>query len=385
MLRRLHGHDAAPGHGLWAAPRVRHFQAGDPGRLATRAAGQLAAPPGPVGGRPPERDGRHRAQLFVRGARRDPACRCRPAIAPVWAPLRSPRGGVRRQDHQHAPALVRRGAGLFRLPGLQPRRVRRGAGRDARSRIPHPSPVSGRLHQHGSGPALRAGVLSGCLLAGRSGAALPPQQCRLERAPREGRHSAQRHAPRHGRSRADADPARRGAPRMGRGLGSHPPGARLHEPHALARGSGEVASGVVRNDVAAPPGDHLRDQPPLPRRGPRPVPRRWRASRACEPRRRERRAQDPHGQPRDRRLPQHQRRGRHSLRVVAHDDGPGPGRDVPGALQQQDQRRHAAALAPAGQPGARPNDHGGHRRRLDHGSESAPAPRAARRRRRLPR
>src|SRR5207249_7770280 len=190
---------------------------------------------------------------------------------------------------------VRRGAGLFRLPGLQPRRVRRGAGRDARSRIPHPSPVSGRLHQHGSGPALRAGVLSGCLLAGRSGAALPPQQCRLERAPREGRHSAQRHAPRHGRSRADADPARRGAPRMGRGLGSHPPGARLHEPHALARGSGEVASGVVRNDVAAPPGDHLRDQPPLPRRGPRPVPRRWRASRACEPRRRERRAQDPHG------------------------------------------------------------------------------------------
>src|SRR5438309_5741 len=44
-----------------------------------------------------------------------------------------------------------------------------------------------------------------------------------------------------------------------------------------------------------------------------------------------------------------------------------------------------AALAPAGQPGARPNDHRGHRRRLDHGSESAPAPRAARRRRRLPR
>ena len=33
-------------------------------------------------------------------------------------------------------------------------------------------------------------------------------------------------------------------------------------------------------------------------------------------------------------------------------DGQGLRRDVPRALQQQDQRRHAAALAAAGQPGA---------------------------------
>ena len=68
-------------------------------------------------------------------------------------------------------------------------------------------------------------------------------------------------------------------------------------------------------------------------------------------------AQDPHGQPGHRRLAQHQRRGRDSLRAAAHDDGQGPGRDVSRALQQQDQRRHAAALAVAGEPGALPHDH----------------------------
>ena len=51
---------------------------------------------------------------------------------------------------------------------------------------------------------------------------------------------------------------------------------------------------------------------------------------------------------------------------AAHDDGQGSGRDVSRAVQQQDQRRHAAALAAAGQPGARQLDHRGHRRRLDH-------------------
>ena len=51
---------------------------------------------------------------------------------------------------------------------------------------------------------------------------------------------------------------------------------------------------------------------------------------------------------------------------AAHGDGQGPGRDVPRALQQQDQRRDAAALAPAGQPAPCPQHHRGHRRRLDH-------------------
>ena len=44
LLPRFHGHDAAPGHGLRAAIRIRHLQAVHPGRLAAGAAGQLAAP-----------------------------------------------------------------------------------------------------------------------------------------------------------------------------------------------------------------------------------------------------------------------------------------------------------------------------------------------------
>ena len=45
------------------------------GRLAARAAGQLAAPARPVGGRPARREGRGQARLLVRGARRRPAAR----------------------------------------------------------------------------------------------------------------------------------------------------------------------------------------------------------------------------------------------------------------------------------------------------------------------
>ena len=56
LLPRLAGHAAAPGDGLRPALRVRHLPPGDPGRLAGRAAGQLAAPARPVGGRPARRD-----------------------------------------------------------------------------------------------------------------------------------------------------------------------------------------------------------------------------------------------------------------------------------------------------------------------------------------
>ena len=266
VLPRLDGDPAASGHGLRAALRIRHLQAGHPGRLAARAAGQLAPPSGPVGGRAAAGEGGGRAELLVRGAWRHPARRHWPAVHADRHPVRSPRRGLRRQDHQHAPALGRRGPGSFRLPGVQPRRVRRRAGRATRGRVPDPGALSGRLHEPGPGTALRAGVLPGRLLAGRSRAALPARQRRLERAAREGRHPAQRHAPSDGRSRADAHPARRGAPRLGRGLGPHAADARVHESHAAARGPGEVAARVVRAHAAASPGDHPRDQPSPARR-----------------------------------------------------------------------------------------------------------------------
>ena len=108
VLPRLDGDDAAPGHGLRAALRVRHLQADDRGRLAARAAGQLAAAARPVGGRPAAGAGGGQARLLVRGARRQPGRGRRPAVEPARPAVRSPGGGLRRQDHQHAPALGRR-------------------------------------------------------------------------------------------------------------------------------------------------------------------------------------------------------------------------------------------------------------------------------------
>ena len=52
--------------------------------------------------------------------------------------------------------------------------------------------------------------------------------------------------------------------------------------------------------------------------------------------------------------------------LLRTDDGPRSGRDLPGALQQQDQRRHAAALAAAGQSGPVARHRRCDRRRLDH-------------------
>ena len=61
---------------------------------------------------------------------------------------------------------------------------------------------------------------------------------------------------------------------VGAGLGDHHPHLRLHQPHAAARGAREVAAAAVPVAAAAPPRDHLRDQPPLPRRGAPALPRR---------------------------------------------------------------------------------------------------------------
>ena len=165
---------AAPGDGLRPALRVRHLQA-DPSRTAgntnSRTTGCVTQTPG-RSPRPHEKvEVKLNCSFEVRGGtlQRDP----RPAVEPDRHPVRSPGGRLRRQDHQHAPALGRRGARLLRLSGLQPRRLRRRGGRDARGRIADPRAVSRRLHEQGAGTALRAGVFPGRLLAGRSRAALP--------------------------------------------------------------------------------------------------------------------------------------------------------------------------------------------------------------------
>ena len=132
----------------------------------------------------PHETGRSEAQLLVRDARRQLARDPRPAIESDRHSVRSPGGGLRRQDDQYAPALGCGGTRLLQLSGIQQRRFRRRAGRDARGRVADAGLVSGRLDQPGAGIALCAGVFSGRLFAGGSRAAFPREQHRLERAAR---------------------------------------------------------------------------------------------------------------------------------------------------------------------------------------------------------
>ena len=196
LFPRLDGHDATSGHGLRSAVRIRHLPADDPGRLAARAARQLAAPAGSVGGRPAAREGGSQAGLLLRGARRRP---CSPSSARpstlFGIPFDRPVVGYGGKTINTLRLWAAAAPDYFDFQRVQQRRFRRRAGRDARGRVAHAGPLSRRLHEHGAGTALRAGVFPGRLLAGRPRAALPPQQRRLEHASREGRHPAQRHAP----------------------------------------------------------------------------------------------------------------------------------------------------------------------------------------------
>ena len=107
--------------------------------------------PRPLGGRPAAGGGRGQAGLLVRGARRHPARDPRQAVDADRHSLRSPGRGLRRQDHQHAPALGRRDARLLRLPGVQRRRVRQRPGRAARGRVADAGALSRRFDDHGTG------------------------------------------------------------------------------------------------------------------------------------------------------------------------------------------------------------------------------------------
>jgi hypothetical protein len=85
---------------------------------------------------------------------------------------------------------------------------------------------------------------------------------------RQGGHPPERHPPGHRRGRTDAAAGRRARLRLGRRLGDHAARVQLHQPHADARGAGDLAGGADAACAAAPPGDHLPHQPRIP--GPRP-------------------------------------------------------------------------------------------------------------------
>ncbi len=295
-------------------------------------------------------NGRSEAQLLVRAAGRRAQAGIRTSLEPARHSIRPAGDRLRRQDHQHAQALGRRHAGLFRFPAIQSRRIRRCSRRDTRSRIAHASSLPRRFHLHGPGVALPAGIFPRRVLDRRPGAPFPAYQPRLERVAGEGRDSAERHASGHGGAGADARAARRRAFGMGRGLGAHATLARLHQSHAAAGGAREVAARMVRADHSPQPRDHSRDQPAPARHRARALPRRRRSRCAHESHRaKRRRPEDPDGQSRHRRVAQHERRRRHPLGAGAHAPGARFRRNVSRALQQQDQRRYAAPLAVAGQ------------------------------------
>ena len=195
-------------------------------------------------------------------------------------------------------------------------------------RIADPGALSGRLHQHGAGTALRAGVLPGRLLTGRSRAAFPAQQRRLELPEKVAIQLNDTHpamaVPE--LMRILLDDAQLGwdqawdITRKTLAYTNHTllPEALEKWPLAWfeinAAAPLEIIYEINRrllDEVRTRfPGDEGRVA-------------------AREPGRGGRAAQDSDGQPGDRRLAQHQRRGRDSLRTAAHDNGQGPGRDVP--------------------------------------------------------
>jgi hypothetical protein len=95
---------------------------------------------------------------------------------------------------------------------------------------------------------------------------------RLRQPAGQGGDPAQRHPSLDRRGRADAHPDRPAPLRMAARLGHRHPQLQLHQPHADARGAGDLAGRPVRARAAAPPADHLRDQPPLPQGRDAPLP-----------------------------------------------------------------------------------------------------------------
>jgi starch phosphorylase len=154
-----------------------------------------------------------------------------------------------------------------------------------------------------------------------------------------------------------AHPPRRKRTFLGRGLGHrHRPSPTPTTP-SCPRRSKNGASRSSRKPAAAPPPDHLRDQPRLLETVEAAYP--GDAAKKAEhvPHRGRRRPDDPHGQPRRRRQPLRQRRRRPPHRAAQETPLRRLRRLLSRQVQQQDQRHHAPPLAPGLQPAPLPPHH----------------------------
>ena len=156
--------------------------------------------------------------------------------------------------------------------------------------------------------------------------------------------------PSYRRGRADASAGRRASCRLGRGVGHRQPFHGLYQPHAVARSAGKVAAADVRKSSAAPARDHLRNQRTLSRRRITALARRYRPPAPHVDHRGRRHTHGAHGLSRHCRQFLGKRGGGTAFAAAA-------GRPVRGFLpalaaqvQQQNQRRHPAALADHVQP-----------------------------------
>jgi starch phosphorylase len=151
---------------------------------------------------------------------------------------------------------------------------------------------------------------------------------------------------------------------LGRGLEHHASLDGVHQPHAAARGAGDVVGGADGHAAAPPPADHQPHQPRVPGGAGPPLPRRRGADEAHLDLPRGAAQARADGQPGHHRRVLGQRRGRaaHQAAQVTRAVRLPPG--LAGEVQQQDQRRDPAALAAVGQPTAGLADQQDHRPRV---------------------